>query len=91
MSVNTYVILYYIFYVSDLNLILIRLNKSKESTLQAAEHCYLRALELGTNVEKKNTLNKQIGFVYSEYISFYTSEIVSKFKCNLKSINNFFF
>jgi len=58
--------------------------------LSAAEHCYLRALELETNVEKKNSLNKRIGYVYSEYTSFYTSKIVSKFKCNLKYINNFF-
>ncbi|XP_026805826.1 erythroid differentiation-related factor 1-like [Rhopalosiphum maidis] len=59
----------------DLNLIPTILNNSKESMLNAAEHCYLRALALESNIENKNNLNKQLGNVYNEYIILYTEEI----------------
>lgn len=71
------------FCVIDLNLIPIILNNSKESILSAAEHCYLRALELDNNINNTNNLSKQIGIVYIEYIKMYTVEIISKLKYNL--------
>lgn len=95
MLVITHIILYYIFDISDLNLILTRLDKSKESVLNAAEQCYLRALALETNINNKTFLNRRIGIVYNKYAEFYLGEIISKLKCNLKSINysflDFFF
>jgi len=51
--------------------------------LSAAEHCYLRALALGPNSEKKTFLNKRIGILCNEFIDFYMNEIVSKLKSNL--------
>lgn len=66
------------FYVIDLNLIPIILNNSKENILNAAKHCYLRALELEKNINNTNNLSKQIGIVYIEYIKMYTVEIISK-------------
>lgn len=67
------------FYVIDLNLIPIIINNSKENILNAAKHCYLRALELEKNINDTNNLSKQIGIVYIEYIKMYTVEIISKF------------
>jgi len=50
--------------------------------LNAAEHCYLRALAVESNIENKNNLNKQLGNVYNEYIILYTEEIFGKLKYN---------
>ncbi|KAE9532539.1 hypothetical protein AGLY_009620 [Aphis glycines] len=84
-----------------LNLIPIILNNSKENILNAAKHCYLRALELEKNINNTNNLSKQIGIVYIEYIKMYTVEIIMaiihnipvsplKIKLFIKNSNNFF-
>jgi len=58
---------------------LTKLSKSIENMLSAAEHCYSRALTLGTDVEKKTTLNIRLGIVYEGYTKLYMSEIISMF------------
>jgi len=71
--------------LTDLNVIPAKIIKSKESILSLAEHCYSRALLLTT--DKKNIINKRMGFIYNEYIEFYMNEIISKLKFILKSID----
>lgn len=75
--------------LTDLNIIPAKIIKSKESILSLAEHCYSRALLLTT--DKKNILNKRMGFVYNEYTTFYMNEIISKLKFILKSIDKIMF
>eukprot|EP00102_Acyrthosiphon_pisum_P019007 XP_016656217.1 PREDICTED: uncharacterized protein LOC100569960 [Acyrthosiphon pisum] len=67
----------------DLNLILTRLDKSIESALSVAEHCYLRALALEPNIEKKTILNRRIGIVYNEFTEFYMKEIIISIENNI--------
>ncbi|KAE9522851.1 hypothetical protein AGLY_016748 [Aphis glycines] len=64
----------------NLNIIPAKIIKSKESILSLAEHCYSRALLLTT--DKKNILNKRMGFVYNEYTTFYMNEIIMAIQTN---------
>ncbi|XP_026807422.1 erythroid differentiation-related factor 1-like [Rhopalosiphum maidis] len=56
--------------------------KSKECMLNTAKHCFLRALILETETEKKITLNKRLGIVYYQYTTFYMNEIINAIETN---------